>query len=237
MMTYSFYGFPRIYDEGLAGRLRAALEALLLREDSPDFLFYDAVEVIPYLSLCLRTVLELKKECSDKAITLSVVPNTETRALSSCWYRDGVLLAGRVLEPPPPSDRLAANDDFFSFRHRVRERWTIEQSDGLLVYAYPELYGPENKTIRSLQKKGKKELILLSDPDTAAYILSCYDQLCETEYIVMTGILAGRPYRAIGEELGIGAERVRQLAEKASRQIKKLLLARMKAQQASGSRF
>ena len=205
------YDKEGIYDVDIQDRLRAAVDRVVNKNNTVEFLMYQRG---PFFDRCLLAVLEAKTRYPGK-VTVSVVVDGETKI----GHDYPPCIVDKMV--PLPLALPVGNNVAQSYKSAVR--FLIQQSTHLISCLYEPLLDTENLLLYSARRKKDLEIIDISNEQTVEAILEFATQLPDKEQLVFQKLNGGCTLKEAGALLGVGPERVRQIKVAAFHKLRKAL--------------
>ena len=125
----------------------------------------------------------------------------------------------RVEEAPRIEGKSEQYDNRFVEHSRKVSRWYMEQCDIILAYHYDNIPHSVNTEIKRLKKRGKPEIGSIYDPDFYQSIDTYIASIEDKDGLVLQRLRDGSTYKSLADELAITANRVQQIASRATRKV------------------
>ena len=159
MTICSFIGSHDVYDKDIYSRVRTAANNLIEENDEVDFLFYC---IDPFISICLRAVLEAKSSFSQKvSITLVLNESNYESFKSQDADNPPYCMVDKVILLSTP---VSKEEDPIRLSKKV-QRWIIRNSTYLICYLYRQMYTAKNQLLDYAKRKSVS-IIDLTDKST-----------------------------------------------------------------------
>ena len=216
MATCVFLGHDEVYDVDvkLWSRIRAAVDQITAAHDEVEFLFYQEGY---FFNLCLTAALGAKNQSHTRVtITLVVHAKRLETYLQQSYSEIPLCMIDKIVPVSVPEPK---NHRDFSQPYKKTMRFLLAQATHVISGVYGDLYESENQLLAFARRQRGLQVIDVTDEETAANILADRKTLPEREQMVL-GMLPGRTYREISEQVGVSYSRLQQIVSKAGRRLR-----------------
>lgn len=174
MTICSFIGSHDVYDKDIYSRVHTAVNNIIEENDKVDFLFYC---INPFISICLRAVLETRSSYPQKvSITLVLNESDYEGFKSQNSDNPPYCMVDKVILLSAPDSK---EEDPIRFNKKV-QRWIIRNSTHLVCYLYRQIYTEKNQLLDYAKRKSVS-IIDLTDKSTEQAICKDIELLPERE--------------------------------------------------------
>ncbi len=228
----TFYGLHSAYDADLRDRMSDAIQEVVEKNDSVEFLIYSQSATN---QLFMLEIGKIKEQYPEKIIKILKVVDPED-------YPGGTENLSRFYETLRGIENLPANSydgiavaaeytgkadkespSYMMLRVHSIQRWIFSQCDIIFTYDYVAFADTESQEIAKLKRNEKKGVISLASETTKKKIMELAEGLDETRYDILKRVWEGASYAQIGIKYGISGTAVKHKANKASREIREIL--------------
>ncbi|MCI9414529.1 MAG: hypothetical protein HFJ79_05040 [Clostridiales bacterium] len=228
MTTCYFLGHENPYDLDLFQRIKGAVNSIVIKEDSINFIFY---RTGVFFSYCLAAVLEAKQTYPKKTILMTRVTEDneedEERKLMLNCYQLPRCVFDKIFHPLAEKEVDKATVKYWK---RV-ERTLIRQSKYLICYHYPKLRDFFSDTFSLVVKQPDLQIINLASEETTYFVQEAVNHLPISEKTVIEKVDQGYTMKNLADEAGVTVTAIRAKDTRGRMRLRALASERYQRQQ------
>lgn len=223
MIKVCFLSIAFPMNKEVINRLRAEMIRIAEMDKHLEFWFFGCHDSFPQKAV--QFIQELRDVLSSSQIDIVAVSdpihNEKWNMSDYDEVKNGFPKGAvtRVEEAPRIEGKSEQYDNRFVEHSRKVSRWYMEQCDIILAYHYDNIPHSVNTEIKRLKKRGKPEIVSIYDPDFYQSIDTYIASIEDKDGLVLQRLRDGSTYKSLAGELAITANRVQQIASRATRKV------------------